>query len=824
MALMLACAAAAPALAAAPPAPPAPPAPALVAEPPPPLYGMPRALPLTAAKRARPPESPAAEWQKSPFYVIQTELSPAALYHSTTRYLAFFTGMKDFGLGGPTYAAYMAAGEPHVVRAGEAMDPTLMGECWILVWFAGAAGWTDWDSPWVIYLEKRPTRIAFDSSGSIALRFDGPAGYAALLPLYGCDKPPQQASNFAAAHGLAPRKVRTWEWPAGLPKDVLARIRYWASVLREFPIYCEDSFSADRAHDTLTIRQRIQYISINDDWQTPHMKFAPVSPPLAQAAMGGKFPVTFSQAPADPDMATPYGPYMGVEGVDTYDANLHVLKYINEMERVELPDGVQSEQASAGAKSEPADGAKSDASPAADKSAAAKSDPSVAAALARLQATAREKFPSPDRYIYDHGGMNNFCWAIMGDGWYAKALPFMEDATRTTALESLKRYFRDDVLVPERFVVREFPAGSGRTYMILEGPGIGSWGTLGDAGKFSSNLLETLWAYAHFTGDWELIRVRWPLVKKLFCTPAEARWATFGRGTIAELGDEAAPCLAMARMAYMVGDMDTYHYTSYMFARELVVHWLKSRGAPYFRSRQPWQSTEFMPEEVYLTNMWGDTAGWQIDGPEFPKTTPERQFNNRWVRFKNEDVARFYRDFLAADVRKEMDLLTGRWDAKRRFTNDSHIMPSLVQLRSLLLNEPPAALAKLAAPPEFAGPPSGIIASCMAVLRTSHPTHFDRLIPGGPPGPFSVGLEREVAGPNPYLAQAILSTAIDPSTKELRAIWPMATWFGWTTPSGYNRWTFGTVRPIEIGDPAGATTTALNWNTTVVTYLLPAGP
>src|ERR1051325_4084795 len=121
-------------------------------------------------------------------------------------------------------------------------------------------------------------------------------------------------------------------------------------------------------------------------------------------------------------------------------------------------------------------------------------------------------------------------------------------------LSRLRKYFHVDVLVTNRFKLREFPKVSANTYYILEGPGIGSWGVLGDAGKFSANTLETLWAYAHFTGDWDLIRERWPLVKRMFCTPAEANWVSFGREAIAELGDEAAPCLALARMAYRIGD------------------------------------------------------------------------------------------------------------------------------------------------------------------------------------------------------------------------------------------------------------------------------
>ena len=88
-------------------------------------------------------------------------------------------------------------------------------------------------------------------------------------------------------------------------------------------------------------------------------------------------------------------------------------------------------------------------------------EPVVVAALERLRAVAREKFPSPDRYLHDHGGLGNFCWAVMGDQWYAKALPYLDDATRSNAVSSLGRYVRQQVLVPERFVGRVCPAGVG---------------------------------------------------------------------------------------------------------------------------------------------------------------------------------------------------------------------------------------------------------------------------------------------------------------------------------------------------------------------------
>ena len=121
------------------------------------------------------------------------------------------------------------------------------------------------------------------------------------------------------------------------------------------------------------------------------------------------------------------------------------------------------------------------------------------------------------------------------------------------------------------------------------------------------------------------------------------------------------------------------------------------------------------------------------------------------------------------------------------------------------------------------GHPAEPRAAPLAVLRTSHATHFDRLFASAPATGFFVGLEREVAGANPFLVQAILSTTTEPDTKTDRAAWPLLTWQGWKTPSGYNRWTFGTVRPVELGDPAEARSASLNWNTRAVIYTMPSG-
>lgn len=706
--------------------------------------------------------------------VVQTELSPATLWHSRSREVSWFAGLAEVGLGGPAFLAYSSPTGIALVQPGGTIDGAQMRENWVLAGFAGSPGWVHWDSPWATFLQRRPIRIQLGTNG-VHARFAGAAGAFALMPLYGYYKPPGEGASFLAPLGIQEKDLKTWEWRIAVARDPLTRLRYWAGATRAFPVRSEDTVVVDPSRDEVTVRERFEYLEVPDEWQTPGIRIAPVSPTLGLALTKGQaFPVRFDRAPMDFDLPTPYGPYFGVPGAEGYAMTFPVLRYLHETEAPALPV--------------PPD------APAV-----------VAAALKRLQDTARAKFPDGLRYRYDHGGLENFCWAILGDQWYAKALPYYDAVTRSNAVAALGRYFREDVLVEERFVEREFPRGSGRRYLLLEGPGIGSWGVLGDAGKFSANLLQTLWAYAHFTGDHALIRERWPLIRRLFTTGAQIRWVGFGRDEIAELGDEAPPAAAFARLAYLAGDRDAYAYGCGVFARELVHHYVKQRGARWFREQQPWHSMEVIDEEVFLTNLWGDLAGWQMDGPRYPETTGERQFRNRWVRFQDLDVARFYRDHLRADVRQELSALAGQGEERRRFTDDSHILPSLVRLHSFLLQAAVTNLAAMASPEDFAGPPSGVIASSLAMVRAAQTPRYERLIPAAPPLDPVPGVVRDVPGPNPHLVQKVVFP-------EGRGGWPRLVWWGWTTPTGAP-WSFGEVRAGSTEAPGPVRTEPVSWNT-----------
>ena len=286
----------------------------------------------------RPDGMPEQPWTNGALSVVQTELSPVTLCLSTQPSLSFFHHMPETGLGGPSYVAISTEQGPKIFAPGQIIEPARLRESWFVVWFAGAAGWTNWDSPWLVSLQRKPTRIRFDANG-LHFSFNGPAGYAALMPMYGDYKPAQLGQDGPAFSPKEKKKrVLTWEWHKALPADPLSRARYWAGAMREFPIRCEESFSVDRAHDRVTFRQKFHWLSWNDEWDTKHLKLAPVSPVLA-SAMGQGFPAEFSEKPFDMEIFTSSGPYYGIQDVDSYDVTLPVLRYVHETEGAGEPLG-----------------------------------------------------------------------------------------------------------------------------------------------------------------------------------------------------------------------------------------------------------------------------------------------------------------------------------------------------------------------------------------------------------------------------------------------------------------------------------------------------
>ncbi len=694
--------------------------------------------------------------------------------HASDRDIRLFAGLDRWDMGGPRRLVCVRAGQLDLAVAPARLQNPQLTEPWLLVSFAGARGWQDWSCPWLVVLQHRPTLVEV-GDGGLRLQFAGAAGFIVFMPLLGQYKLAASAEPLAARPFVPPlaEGLRPWHWSkaSDLPPAIVQRCRRWSRRLRAWPVGLREEFQVVPDGDLLRLRATVRYLEIRDDWGTPAEHLAPLPPTLALALATG-FPATVRPAPADLTVPSAYGPYWAVAG-DRYTIQFPLLKYIHEKEQ---------------ALTEP-------------------QDTTARWCARRVAEIMARKFSGTDeRLIWDHGGPKNFCWQVMGDRYYAKALPFADSATQANAQAVMAAYFRDWVLNPVRY--RPF-----RGKLLLVGPGIGTWGGYDDAGKFSSNTIETVWWYAYRTADWELIRSRWDVVLKLFVTPREIRWRGFGRDAIAEMGDEAAPPLCLARLAYALGDLDTYAYACYVFVRELVHLWVKTKPqcAEWFRQRQPWHSPEPMVGRLFLTNLWGDVAGWQIDGPSYPPVTRERQHRNRWVRFGHEDVARFFRDHLARDVKAEMDWWSTRPDNPfRPGHSTAHIAPSLEQLRSLLLDESPEKLAQWTRPQALkVGRAADAISFLLSFVRTGGPRRYERLVSGLGPSPWYLGIEREAEGTDGALAVRLISRKFD---------WPVLATWGWAPRTGPKlrpgRRPFGLV---AVGDapPPALRSEQLNWVTRV---------
>lgn len=771
------------------------------------LYGEPTRAPATAIEPYA-DDAGKPNWPSADLTILTTELSPAWIVRTPRAELDLFTDLPSWDLGGPSHLAYVGPGGPVVVPAGRAVAGDQLQANWLLVWFSGSKNWTRWDVPWLVVLQKRPTAVRLDEQG-LHIQGGGPVERVCMLPLYGYLKCPPQGKDYLAAAGAPPAGVRTWEWAAGLPADVVERCTWWSRALREVPIECTETFSVDRARDSVTIRQRFQYLAIQDDWGTEPIRFAPLPPTLGVAHLaGGPLPLTFGGPVHDCDYFTSFGPYLGMVGTDTNEYTLGVLQYVNAMEAQPDPATLTG--------------------PAAE-------------AAAKMRNWLDNRVGARDDY-WPPWGLDNIVWSTSGADFVpAKYIRYASPDRRANLERGLDAWFQSWLLSADP-IEREgktyrffFPQQVGnRLYYHTQGPGIGG-DVYGDGGKLMNNALYTYWCYGHFMDRWDAIAPRWEMLQRVFVTPLSMSWKGVGRDAIAELGDVGQPVLAYARMAYRLGDIDSYHYGCYVFAKMMVQHYVNERGGEYFWRHQPMNREGVMPRRVYLTNLWGHVYGWDLGGPGFGST----QWTNRYVRFNDEDIARFHRDMLGDLAGEELDHWI-EWtraaagsghEAPYELTEDrSHINPSLVRLRSFLQNLPPERLAGIAPVSAIQGNDTGSMMSWYAYVRGGQ-TQTVRLIPAtGEPSPFVLGRQRDAGGSNPFLAAFLRTTSR----------WPVPAWYGgmswqkgigWRAPKmnlAYRTgedYPFGAIRPGMDQYPRNVRSARLNWNTAVYAWdATPRGP
>jgi len=557
---------------------------------------------------------PAAE---SPLTVLVTQLSPAWLFRSTGKDLMLFGDTTRFGLGAPSFMAFATADGTRVRPLSSAADDAqlkAMSEPWVLVWWQNSEGWTQWDVPYLVLFQHRPATLKLDAGGLTA-SFAGPAEFFATLPLYGYAKLPQKAAweKDKDAGRLPPEwpveQLRPWTWEKGLPKVVAERCNWWSRALVKFPYHVKETFEVNHAGGSVDVKDVFEYVEIANDWKTPANVCAPFSPTLALAQQGG-YPISVGGKLSDCQYATVFGPYMVLEGATELKYSLNIGPYLF--------------QAAAPTLAVPPD----------------QTTPARRAQVALLYAAQTES-------VNDE--THQWEWRDDNFVWYAQSSCNRDPALLTGYAQGDLRQHRKGwqqsrtlytLLDPARYKLDE-RAGLSRRY--IDGPGIGNWGSpdWGDSGKLGTDMVYDAYCYAYNTGDWQMIVDKWDIITSLNCLPNTMSWLGVGRAAIAEMGDEAPTMLALARMAYAVGDQETYAAAAYWYARELVHHCVKDGGFTRYRAQfQPWHPVG-IPELEAATNLWGTNASWQPGGFHYPGGG-ENQWDNFYVRYDDVDTLRFH--------------------------------------------------------------------------------------------------------------------------------------------------------------------------------------
>lgn len=258
------------------------------------------------------------------FKVYSSGFSPFTVIHNTGPRTLLFQDLESSGLAGPSHVAYVAEHKVRIAPTNAPIDPSNMTESWMLFLFHSSKGWPQIkntpypiDIPVFVVLQKMPSEIKPAGSG-LEFTFPNESGYIALMPFFG--------TSFI-------RATQTAAWKDTLPQDIFLRCRMLAELSREYPIKVEETFKIFPAQDKVVIRDRFDFLSIDDEWKTGHKKIAPLEYPVALANRY-KFRL-LSVAGQVTDLDTPVGTgcWAGVEADECSYTLTGLLRYINTVEQ-----------------------------------------------------------------------------------------------------------------------------------------------------------------------------------------------------------------------------------------------------------------------------------------------------------------------------------------------------------------------------------------------------------------------------------------------------------------------------------------------------------
>jgi hypothetical protein len=492
------------------------------------------------------------------FFVYHNDLFPGFLLHTSARSIGLFRQLSRVGLSPPTWIAWSEDGGVRVARAPVTTSGTLTAP-WLLVWFHGAAGWDavrfmrgPWnqsprfnaavgpiDCPWLIVLQH-PASATLDAQG-LTLNGQRSLDHVVMMPLFGSEK-------------LNPE--RTADWASGLPGELIQRAGRWAAISRRFPLYVQEDYRVDEARDEVRIRNRFEYLPIEDDWQTRPSPFAPVSPVVALAYQSG-FRIAFDADPRDLQMVTHWGPLLAVADRDAYEyAVTGILKYVDEEQvvsrlRADIPGFREAQRL----------------------------------LVDRIENAAGGGADPRGAYSVD--------WGMGMISAWMRATRYVPDglARRLTGYIRSQDLIAGHFFNPANYDEVSLTIGA-RTLTIPVFKASQGHQTYGDdLVKQTSRMPYVAWQYGHYSGDWPTIQARYDFIKRLYGFNLLLGWSNVGPEYTAEHAKISAKqgAIGLARLARRFGDQPTYDYGAYLLAKALINEWAWTMAAvPYATSHSPW--------------------------------------------------------------------------------------------------------------------------------------------------------------------------------------------------------------------------------------------
>ena len=508
--------------------------------------------------------------------VYESALSPALLVETRSDTLTFFRALPAAGLCGPQDGIIRT--DPPWVHAGDAARAEAargrMAEPWMLLWFGGAPAWDGvkfadgspcpaFDVPFLVVFERQPTKMELRAE-SLGIFFDGPAGRAAVMPLFG-------------VHRQALREPTRWKEDPALLSAVTEQCRFWVAALRALPVDVAEEWRIDAARDEIEIRARFTYLETASSWGPRPLHVAPV-PPLLTLAREAGLPVRISPEPRTTTCDTSLGPYRVVSGSDEVRYAVRgLLRYVNKSV-ADLPAG----------------------------------HPEVPVSLARTYWTLATDAPKIPYWV--------------GSAGFSPSSSEIRPEGRTTngrgrlATEALLRW----MLWPANSHY-ERDAAQGRL-RAWDGLAWQEQGEV-QAAAATAEVLRAGWYAGSGASLWDVLEPRWHHIESLHSTLGEGEWATLGLGpqdADAQLNAE----VFFARLAARLGHLDAYGAASARAARLLVAMYALAVGSPGFaREHQPLPNVGAGGPPLFFTICRPGSLGFAPGPPVFVTSPSDAGYN-----------------------------------------------------------------------------------------------------------------------------------------------------------------------------------------------------